>query len=121
MNLGGAMIFAKDMQRMIAFYRDGIGLRLLTDKSKDGWAEFDAGVGSLILHGIPIDIATNIQITTPPKARESTPIKLIFRAIDVDQARLHLKQQGAEMFEPRPWGACDGLDPEGNVFQIISA
>jgi len=22
------------------------------------------------------------------------------------------------MFELRAWGACDGVDPEGNVFQI---
>jgi hypothetical protein len=25
------------------------------------------------------------------------------------------------MQEPKPWGGCDGVDPEGNVFQIVKA
>jgi len=59
-------------------------------------------------------------IETPPKAREETPIKLVFESEDVTAARVHLISHGAIMFEPRPSGGCDGLDPEGNVFQIVS-
>jgi catechol 2,3-dioxygenase-like lactoylglutathione lyase family enzyme len=121
MDLSSTMIFAKDMQRMIAFYRDGIGLRLLEEKSQEGWAELDAGAVMLVLHAVPAAIAKDIEVTSPPKIRETTPIKLIFRTADVAQARAHLIEHGAVMFEPRSWGACDGLDPEGNVFQIVKA
>jgi catechol 2,3-dioxygenase-like lactoylglutathione lyase family enzyme len=121
MELSSTMIFAKDMQRMTAFYRHGIGLRLLEERSKEGWAELDAGAVVLALHGIPGEIAKDIQVTIPPKQRGNTPIKLIFRTADVAQARAHLIEHGAVMFEPRPSGACDGMDPEGNVFQIVKA
>jgi catechol 2,3-dioxygenase-like lactoylglutathione lyase family enzyme len=121
MDLSSTMIFAKDMQRMTAFYRDGIGLRLLEERSKEGWAELDAGTVVLALHAIPAEIAKEISVTSPPKQRDTTPIKLIFRTADVAQARAHLIEHGAVMFEPRPWGACDGMDPEGNVFQIVKA
>jgi catechol 2,3-dioxygenase-like lactoylglutathione lyase family enzyme len=121
MDLSSTMIFAKDMQRMTAFYRDGIGLRLLEEKSQDGWAEFDAGAVVLALHAIPAAIAKDIELTSPPKMRDTTPIKLIFRTADVAQARAHLIEHGAVMFEPRSWGACDGMDPEGNVFRIVKA
>jgi hypothetical protein len=43
----------------------------------------------------------------------------VFEVADLSQARAHLIAHGAVMFEPRRRGACDGLDPEGNVFQIV--
>src|SRR5260370_41538410 len=98
MQLGLAMIFAKDMDRMTAFYRDAIGLELLQGESSDGWA---------------------IEILVPPKARGATPIKLFFRAGDLQEVRAHLLAHGAVMFEPAQ-GRCDGLDPEGNVFSIVT-
>ncbi len=119
MKLRQAMIFAKDMERMIAFYRDGLGLRLLPETRQDGWVEFDAGGVLLALHAIPAHIAATIDIATPPRAREDTPIKLVFEAADIATARTHLIAHGAVMFEPRTSGGCDGLDPEGNVFQVV--
>ncbi len=71
MELSRTMIFAKDMQRMTAFYRDGIGLRLLEEKSQEGWAELEAGAVMLVLHGIPAEIAKDIHVTSPPKRRGS--------------------------------------------------
>jgi hypothetical protein len=43
MQLGMALIFAKDMDRMTAFYRDAIGLEFLPGESSVGWAVFNAG------------------------------------------------------------------------------
>ena len=71
MKLARAILFVKDLARMAAFYRDGVGLA--------AGAEVDG---------------------------------------DVAAARARLIAHGAVMHEPRPWGACDGVDPEGNVFQI---
>jgi catechol 2,3-dioxygenase-like lactoylglutathione lyase family enzyme len=119
MKLRQAMIFAKDLARMTAFYRDGLGLREIPESRQDGWVEFDAGGTLLALHEIPAHIAANIEIETPPEARSETPIKLVFESEEVEAARAHLISHGAVMFEPRAWGGCDGLDPEGNVFQIV--
>ena len=121
MNLNCSIIFAKNMERMTAFYRDGIGLRFRPDRSNEMWAEFDAGGLTFALHAIPEEIAQGIEITVPPTARSQTPMKLVFGAPDLDAARAHLVGHGAVMFEPKPWGGCDGLDPEGKVFQIVKA
>ncbi len=78
MKLRMAMVFAKDMQRMTAFYRDGIGLCFLPDESKPDWSEFEARQRSSALGGVMGDVHE----------------RLGFRA-------------------------CDGLDPEGNVFTLV--
>jgi catechol 2,3-dioxygenase-like lactoylglutathione lyase family enzyme len=119
MHLRLPMIFAKDMERMTAFYRDGIGLELVAERSSDWWVEFQAGAAMLALHQVSPDIADCIEITTPPEPRSNTPIKLGFETADLEATRAHLIEHGAIMFEPRRWGTCDGLDPEGNVFQIV--
>jgi hypothetical protein len=59
----------------------------------------------------------------PAPARESGASKLAFRADDVAAERARLVGSGVRMLEVRSFGAislCDGLDPEGNVFQISS-
>ena len=114
--LATALVFVKDLDRMIAFYRDGVGLRV--DERAEGWAVLDAGGVSLALHAIPAAIAARIEIATPPTPRSDTPIKLVFETADVATARTQLAAHGAVMFEPRGATSCDGADPEGNVFQI---
>ena len=120
MKLQRAILFAKDMKRMTAFYRDALGLRPLPEKSSEGWVEFEAGGAGLALHAIPDQIAQGIEILNPPRAREETPIKLVFQVDDLEAARAHLTAQGATMFKPRARSSCDGVDPEGNVFQIVT-
>jgi len=121
MQLRCAMIFVKDLERMTRFYRDAIGLAPRPRSRGDDWVEFDAGGAALALHAIPAELASDITVTDPPVAREATPLKLVFEVADLDAARRHLIDHGAVMFDVRPWGACDGLDPEGNVFQIARA
>ena len=119
MKLGQAMIFVKDIERMTHFYRDGVGLAAIPERCEEGFVVFDAGGATLALHAIPEPIARTIEIAEPPQARADTPIKLVFEVPDVEAARGHLVEHGAVMSEPRPWGSCDGLDPEGNVFMIV--
>jgi predicted enzyme related to lactoylglutathione lyase len=120
MKLRRAIVFAQDMPRMTAFYRDALGLHFLPDSSNEEWAEFDAEGTLLALHAIPDEAATTIAFTEPQRPRSDTPIKLVFEAPDLEGARAHLVAHGAVMLEPHRWGACDGLDPEGNVFQIVT-
>ncbi|MET0411216.1 MAG: VOC family protein [Polyangiaceae bacterium] len=118
MSLKHAMIFVKDLPRMTRFYRDALGFTLMARNSSAEWSEFEGG---LALHAAPATIAATLMITDPPRARAETPIKLVFEVDDVALARAQLMAQGATMQEPKAWGACDGVDPEGNVFQIVSS
>ena len=60
------------------------------------------------------------MISTPPEPREETPLKLIFTVPDLAAERTRLAALGIELIE-RPWGTCDGMDPEGNIFTIMAA
>jgi catechol 2,3-dioxygenase-like lactoylglutathione lyase family enzyme len=118
MPLKHAMIFVKDLPRMTRFYREALGFTLIAQRSTAEWSEFDGG---LALHAAPATIAATLMLTDPPRARAETPIKLVFAVDDVVVARAHLVAHGAAMQEPRSWDACDGVDLEGNVFQIVKA
>ncbi len=117
MRLRTAILFAKDMERMLAFYRDGVGLVPRPESSRPGWAVLDAGATQLALHAIPAGIAAGIAIADPPVAREDTPLKLVFECDDVPGARARLLAHGAVLVRGDD-GRCDLLDPEGNVFQV---
>jgi predicted enzyme related to lactoylglutathione lyase len=121
MRLQCAMLYVSDLARMVAFYRDGAGLTVLPERSSEGWVEFDAGGVRFALHAIPAHIAADITISDPAEAREETPIKLIFEVADLDAARARLALHGAQLMTVSAWGSCDGLDPEGNVFQLVAS
>jgi catechol 2,3-dioxygenase-like lactoylglutathione lyase family enzyme len=118
MKLKTALLFCKDLERMVAFYEGGLGLRVL--EKSPGWVELEAGGATLGLHAIPGQLAAEIEVTTPPAPRSEAPTKLIFEADDLTLARGRATAHGAVMFEVRG-GRCDGLDPEGNVFQLVAA
>lgn len=96
-----AIIFVRDLAGMTAFYRDVLGMPVKEESA--GWVEFD-GFG---LHGVDGDWEVG-------PVREETPIKLVF---EVDVARL---ESVGVLLLRRPWDGVDGVDPEGNVFGIIS-
>ena len=118
--LSRAMIFVKNLDRMAAFYAVALGLKPVEGTRTDSWAEFEAGDIRLALHAIPSYIAATIEIEEPPRARETNPVKLVFAVDDLPAAKARLQSAGATILE-RPWGTCDALDPEGNVFQIVEA
>ena len=118
MKLETAMIFVKDMERMTRFYRDGLGLTLLAEESAEGWVVLDAGGARLALHAIPAGIAAGIAISDPPEARDDTALKLVFATDELTAACERLEAHGAVMSRPFGDRRCDGLDPEGNVFQV---
>jgi hypothetical protein len=103
---------------MAAFYREGLGLTLLPERSKEGWVVLDAGGAQIALHVIPEHIARDIEITAPPQERTETPIKLVFQTADMDTACARLEKLGAKVFPARASGSRDGVDPEGNIFNL---
>ncbi|HWU87655.1 MAG TPA: VOC family protein [Kofleriaceae bacterium] len=119
MRLAQTILFVADVPRMQAFYGGLLGLPLLD--ASPSFVRLDAGGSALALHAIPPGIAG--PIATPPVARDDTVLKLAFHVDDLDAARRSLRDAGVIMREPRRFGDvafCDGLDPEGNVFQITT-
>ena len=99
------ILFGRHIPSLVCFYRDVLGLPLLTDESDDGWAEFDAGGCRLALH----------------RGRPAKGAKVVFWSKSVARDRDRLVQRGAAMGPVRNLGRlhlCDGQDPEGNVFQL---
>lgn len=109
--LAMAVLYCKDLPRLAAFYEAVFAVRPL--RSSETFIELP----QLGLHAIPPEIAATIAITDPPAPREDTPIKLVFSVPDLDAARARLAALGATC-AVRPWGACEVVDPEGNVFQL---
>lgn len=116
-----AILYVVDLPRLTAFYRDGLGLPVDQAASAPSWVVLDAGGAALALHAIPPAIAAGIAIAQPPVPREDTPIKLGFEVADLTAARARLEAHGATMQAPTAWGTCDGVDPEGNVLQLVAA
>ena len=118
----GAVVFAKDITRLAAFYEQLCGLTVVHAESDH--IVLESGAVQIVVHAIPKRIARTITITQPPVVREETPIKLFFAVPDLAQARLRAAELGGQIapagkeWEARGFRACDGHDPEGNVIQL---
>jgi len=84
----------------------------------------DEAVFQIVIHGIPKKIAETIEITIPPEIREETPIKICLPVSSIENARIRASVLGGRIgrkgkeWSARGFRACDGYDPEGNVFQV---
>lgn len=118
----GAVVFAKDLQRLAKFYSAVADLPFTASDSC--FCLLGEGTGCLVIHQIPPDIADQIEISSPPQKREDTPIKLTLAVQDIAAARTRAGECGGKLLPPdREWmfgktRLCDGVDPEGNVFQV---
>ena len=116
------MLYVKDLERMKRFYAGILGVEPTNQSWTNVWATFDGGGIRFELHAIPADIAENIEIASPPAHRENQPVKLTFEVKDVEGERERLESLGVQTLR-RPWQqpgeACDAVDPEGNIFQIV--
>jgi predicted enzyme related to lactoylglutathione lyase len=124
MQLRGAMLYVRDLERMKRFYGDMLGIEATNQNWENAWAIFDTGDVRFALHAIPAGISDHIEIACPPVPREQEPVKLIFEVKDVEGERERLESLGVQTLR-RPWQqsgeACDAVDPEGNIFQLCSS
>ncbi|MDQ8036182.1 MAG: VOC family protein [Pedobacter sp.] len=118
----GAVIFSKDINVLARFYEN---LLVLTrTHAEPDHIVLESAHLQLVIHGIPTHIARSIHISSPPARREDTPIKLFFPVESLAAARKAAALLGGELnaaakeWEARGFRACDGHDPEGNVFQL---
>jgi predicted enzyme related to lactoylglutathione lyase len=111
--LAQVILFVRDVARMKTFYGQAFGLQMIEEDA--GFCRLDGGGCVLMLHALG----------EPPSVepRLDSFIKFAFHTDDVDATRNALVALGARMRDPHHFGNvtfCDGVDPEGNVFQITT-
>jgi predicted enzyme related to lactoylglutathione lyase len=111
------VVFAKDVARLRTFYRDGLGLPIVTDEPD--WVQFDAGGVLLAVHAIPPAIAATIVIEEPaPVIRSSTALKPVFFVADATVASDRVADHGGFVLQVPSATTVRCMDPEGNVFDV---
>lgn len=115
-------MFAKDVQKLAHFYKEVVGMAEV--HGDEDHVVLDEGGFQLVIHGIPKAIAASLTISEPPRVRKDTPIKVCLPVTNIAQARERAAALGGEVgptseeWQARGFTACDGFDPEGNVFQV---
>lgn len=118
----GAIVYAKDLGLVSAFYSAVAGMAVT--ESESGHVAMEANGFQLVVVAVPQHIAATIQIQSPPVRREDTPIKLVFFVNSIEAAAAKVAELGGQMNPgERSWqfqgtAVLDGHDPEGNVFQL---
>ena len=112
--LAKIILYVKDMDKQVHFYRDLLDLPVqypkgLDDYSKQIWVEFASGECSLTLH-----FDSQKELADRPK--------LVFAVEDIETAHKTLTERGLKLskINSRVGNAkvADGFDPEGNPFSI---
>jgi catechol 2,3-dioxygenase-like lactoylglutathione lyase family enzyme len=117
MDLAQVVLFVKDVPRMQRFYQGLLGLSVVS--AEEGFVRLDAGGCVLALHALP----SEPEVADPPVPRQDSWLKLGFHVDDVPAHRAKLVAAGVTMREIHSWSTisfCDGVDPEGNIFQITT-
>ncbi|MBK9516896.1 MAG: glyoxalase/bleomycin resistance/dioxygenase family protein [Anaeromyxobacter sp.] len=116
------MVFALDLERLTRFHEEVLSLRPV--ERGPHHAVLEAPGHQVVLHAIPPEIASGLEVTRPPQRREEAAIKPFFPVASLAAARAVAASLGG-VVDPsdREWAgggfrACDGHDPEGNVIQL---
>lgn len=109
-DLSEIIVYVADMDRMVAFYTDILGLSVARGAPEHGFVAFETGACELCLHA------------GGDEADPAGSSKVVFRVDDIESVRSTLIDRGVEMGPIRDGGpqtqVCDGRDPEGNPFGI---
>lgn len=116
----GALIYAKDLIRVSAFYRQLLGMTM--QHADPEYHVLMSPDIQLIVHAMPPVIAETVEVTSPPALRETTAIKLFFTVPSLAAARAVARPLGGDVFEEEWEGpgfrVRNAHDPEGNILQL---
>ena len=121
----GAIVHAKDIQRLARFYAAVADLEIVHEVADH--VVLESETYELVIVAIPAATAARIVISTPPARRENTAFKLSFAVESLAAARAAAQETGGELNAPaREWEfqgmrVCDGCDPEGNMIPVREA
>ena len=121
----GAVLFAKDVGRLADFYASVLELSVV--ERGDYWVVLESSGFQLVVHGIPPDIASTIDIAVPPLRRASAAVKPVFFVRSLATVRAKAASRGGDMNSTdQEWSfqgttVCEVFDPEGIVMQFREA
>ncbi|MGC5699184.1 hypothetical protein J4P02_03155 [Pseudomonas sp. NFXW11] len=121
-SLTGCILYSLAPQRLGQFYAELLGWPI-SDQQPDYLQLAHQGY-ELTLVQVPAAIAARIVLQDPPLPRSDSPCKPLFQVADLEQARQRAASAGGRLYgAEREWSfkgarVCDGVDPEGNVFQL---
>lgn len=116
----GLFIYAKDLGRVVAFYESILGMSRL--RATEELVVLQGQNIQVIVHATPPQIASTIQISSPPQPRDNTALKFFFTVPSIAAARDAATALGGQVF-PELWqgpgfSVSNACDPEGNIFQV---
>jgi catechol 2,3-dioxygenase-like lactoylglutathione lyase family enzyme len=115
--LSQVILFVHDTARMMAFYSQ-LGLVVVDGDATTGFVRLRDPSGGAVLA-----LHFTRAIGPPAGPRVDATMKPGFRVDDIDAARAALIAHGATMRDVHRFEAiafCDGIDPEGNIFQLTT-
>ena len=118
----GAVVYAKNLALVHAFYRSVLGLEVA--QADDDYVVLASPTFQLVVLRMPEPIAASVEIADPPRLRTQTPIKLFFAVASITATRALAPRHGGALLPPerewdfQGWRVCDGNDPEGNIVQF---
>lgn len=119
--LPAAVVFVGDVAGMACFYGTVAGMHRV--HGDDGHVVLEAAGFQLTIHALS---GAGTGETGHP-LREDAYVKICLPVASLAEARRMASELGGELWPPdREWQArgfraCDGRDPEGNVFQLREA
>jgi predicted enzyme related to lactoylglutathione lyase len=118
----GAVLYAAEISRLAEFYTATLGLNVKDRDETHVVLESDAFQLVVLRHHR--HGADPAEIAVPPVRRSNAAFKPVFFVKSIADVRAAAESHGG-MFNAaskewvfRGWRVCDGLDPEGNVFQV---
>jgi len=117
-----AVIFVYNVARLRDFYQKVISMAIVVDECD--YAILALPHFELVIHGIPSERPTDANAKEFVEVREDGYCKICLPVKHIENARTIARELGGTIKEPdhewtaRGFRACDGHDPEGNVFQV---
>lgn len=114
------LLYVKDIKTLKQFYTENFGLQVIEED--DVWVLLNAGTATIGFHKIGDHYIHKIN----PDHKVETNTKMVFEIDEaIEKVRNNFISKNIEMreiktFENYNFWLCDGIDPEGKVFQLKS-
>lgn len=120
--VAGCVLYSLHPATLAQFYAELLGWPI--SERHDDYQQLVHQGFELTLVQVPAAIAAGIQLQAPPQPRSDSACKPVYQVADLQQARQRAAAAGGRLYpSEREWlfkeaRVCDGVDPEGNIFQL---
>ncbi len=120
-NINAAVLFVKDVDTCVAFYRDVVGLE--PTFSDDVSSAFRLGSQDFVVLALPAAVKMLTEVTIAPQSEGVRRTLLCVGVEDVDATYKELTAKGLTFIKPpvsQVWGRRTAYfaDPEGNLWEL---